>query len=102
MRAMCGAISQQRDEGTRFDFVLATGEVAYAGKPQDYRLAAGFFEAVGAASGVPKASIFCVPGNHDIDRPLGRGRRSHSAAKTGGELPGYRYQPLVDGAAPPG
>jgi 3',5'-cyclic AMP phosphodiesterase CpdA len=68
LRAICGAISQQRDEGTRFDFVLATGDVAYAGKPQDYRLAAGFFEAVGAASGVPKATIFCVPGNHDIDR----------------------------------
>jgi hypothetical protein len=68
LRAMCEAISRQRGEGTRPDFVLATGDVAYAGKAEDYRLVAGFFDAVSAASGVPKALIFCIPGNHDIDR----------------------------------
>jgi hypothetical protein len=65
LRAMCEAIARQRREGTRLDFVLATGDVA--GKPEDYRLAAGFFDAVSAASGVPKALIF-KPG----DGPHGR------------------------------
>jgi hypothetical protein len=33
LRAMCEAIARQRGEGTRLDFVLATGDVPYAGKP---------------------------------------------------------------------
>lgn len=70
LRAMCEAISRQRGEGIRPDFVLATGDVAYTGKAEDYRLAPGLFDAVSTASGVPKARIFCIPGNHDIDRDL--------------------------------
>ncbi len=45
-----------------------TGDLAFSGKADDYALAAGFFDALTAASGVPKERIFCIPGNHDIDR----------------------------------
>ena len=31
-------------------------------------MAAGFFDALSAASGVPKQRIFCIPGNHNINR----------------------------------
>jgi hypothetical protein len=50
------------------DFVLATGDVAFSGKADEYKLAASFFDALSKASGVSTEYIFCVPGNHDIDR----------------------------------
>ena len=68
LRAMCDAINRHSQEGMRPDFVLATGDIAFAGKADDYSLAPAFFDAVSAAAGVPKALIYCVPGNHDIDR----------------------------------
>ena len=68
LKAMCEDIAQQRKEGTSADFILATGDLAFSGKADEYKLAAGFFEAISAASGVPKDRIFCIPGNHDIDR----------------------------------
>jgi predicted phosphodiesterase len=68
LRAMCDSISRQRAEGKHADFILATGDVAYAGKAEDYRLAPGFLDAVNAAAGVPKARMYCIPGNHDIER----------------------------------
>src|SRR5436309_3476570 len=68
LRALCDAIDRQRRDGTSADFILATGDLAYSGKAEEYRLAAGFFDAISTASGVPKSRIFSVPGNHDIDR----------------------------------
>ena len=68
VKALCDDISQQREDGVAIDFILATGDIAFSGKPDDYALAAGFFDALIMASGVPKERIFCVPGNHDIDR----------------------------------
>jgi len=68
LRAMCDEIAGQRSEGTWADFILATGDLAFSGKADEYRLAGEFFDALSTASGVPKGRIFCVPGNHDVDR----------------------------------
>jgi predicted phosphodiesterase len=68
LRAMCEDIARKRAEGVSFDFVLATGDLAFSGKLDEYKLVAEFFDALSAASGVPKAKIFCIPGNHDIER----------------------------------
>ena len=68
LKAMCGNIKEQCTAGTAPDFVLVTGDIAFSGKTQEYALAASFFDAVQIASGVPKQRIFCVAGNHDIDR----------------------------------
>lgn len=65
---MCEAIAQQRKEGVSVDLILATGDLAYSGKADEYKLVEAFLDAVSAASGVPKQRIFCIPGNHDIDR----------------------------------
>lgn len=68
LKAMCEHIQRQRSDGTAADFILATGDIAFSGKTDEYALAATFFNALSTASGVPKERIFCIPGNHDIDR----------------------------------
>jgi len=68
LRALCDDLGRQRRDGITADFILATGDLAYSGKVEEYGQAAGFFDAVSIASGVPRQRIFCVPGNHDIDR----------------------------------
>jgi len=61
-------VAKQRASGTSADFILATGDLAFSGKAEEYKLAGAFFDALSNASGVPKERIFCIPGNHDIDR----------------------------------
>ena len=68
LTAMCKQIKEQREHGTIADFILLTGDIAFAGKSEEYDLAADFLDALCAASNVPKERVFCVPGNHDIDR----------------------------------
>ncbi|MEO7888865.1 MAG: metallophosphoesterase [Vicinamibacterales bacterium] len=68
LTAMCDDVLRQRKAGLAADFILATGDLAFSGKADEYRLAQGLFDALSAASGVPKERIFCIPGNHDIDR----------------------------------
>ena len=50
------------------DFVLFSGDLAFSGKPEEYEVVAVFLDALSSASGVPKTHIYCVPGNHDINR----------------------------------
>ena len=68
LKAMCRNIGEQRAAGNQADFVLVTGDIAFSGKSDEYALAASFFDAVQTASGVSRERIFCVVGNHDIDR----------------------------------
>ena len=67
LRAMCDDITTRRTTSA-FDFVLLSGDLAFSGKPEEYEIAAMFLDALSDASGVPKARMYCVPGNHDIDR----------------------------------
>ena len=68
LRAMCEHISHQRGHETAPDFILMTGDVAFSGKNEEYARASRFFDALSDASGVPRNLIFCIPGNHDVDR----------------------------------
>jgi 3',5'-cyclic AMP phosphodiesterase CpdA len=68
LSAMRDDIIRRRKAGAIFDFVLATGDIAYAGKAPEYKLAVAFFDELAAATAVPREKIFCIPGNHDIDR----------------------------------
>ena len=67
LTAMCERVKKLREDGLTADFILATGDLAFSGKPEEYTLARDFFEALSEASSVPKERMFCVPGNHDID-----------------------------------
>jgi hypothetical protein len=79
LKAMCEEVARQRAEGLAADFILATGDIAFSGKQAEYALAAKFFDDLTAASGVPKERIFCIPGNHDINRD--RQKLSFSGAR---------------------
>lgn len=68
LRAMCERIEKLPTQGVAPDFILATGDLAFSGNSEEYKLVGDFFDAVCKASGVPKKRMFCVPGNHDIDR----------------------------------
>jgi predicted phosphodiesterase len=68
LSAMRDDIMRRRKAGAIFDFILATGDIAHAGKVDEYKLAVAFFDELAAATSVPREKIFCIPGNHDIDR----------------------------------
>jgi len=68
LEAMRKQIEAQRQQGTTADFILLTGDIAFSGQTKEYALAVDFLDALCAASGVPKERVFCIPGNHDIDR----------------------------------
>ena len=68
LRAMCDQIKEQCAKGTTADFILVTGDLGFSGKADEYALVTQFFDQLCAASGVPKEHMFCIPGNHDIDR----------------------------------
>ncbi|MEZ5489046.1 MAG: metallophosphoesterase [Gammaproteobacteria bacterium] len=68
LSSMCKDIERCRREFGTIDFVLVTGDIAFAGKPHEYDIAAAFFEEIVKVTGVPRERIFCIPGNHDVDR----------------------------------
>ncbi len=68
LQAMCKQIKNSRAQGLSADFILVTGDLAFAGKADEYDLVAKFLDALCTASGVPKERMFCIPGNHDINR----------------------------------
>ena len=65
---MCRHIEHQRNNDLSFDFVLVTGDIAFSGQAEEYAIAERFFDELQSKSGVDRNYIFCVPGNHDIDR----------------------------------
>ena len=50
------------------DMVFVTGDLAFAGKSQEYAVVREFLGRLSVAAGVPLERVFCVPGNHDVDR----------------------------------
>jgi hypothetical protein len=48
--------------------IIVTGDVAYAGKPEEYVAAAQWLDRICAAVGCEIFDIQVLPGNHDIDR----------------------------------
>ena len=80
LKAMCDSIAGLRSEKGAPDFILVTGDLAFAGKTEEYELVKDFLNAVSVAAGVPKARVFCIPGNHDIDRE--RQRLCFAGART--------------------
>jgi predicted MPP superfamily phosphohydrolase len=68
LKAMCEDIARRKKSGLTPDFILATVDLAFSGNVAEYKLVESFFDAISTASGVPKDRIFCIPGNHDIDR----------------------------------
>lgn len=68
LNAMCERVKELCAENVSVDFALVTGDIAFSGKPDEYNLARDFFNALSQAAKIQKKRIYCVPGNHDIDR----------------------------------
>lgn len=47
--------------------VVVTGDVAFAGKPDEYTVARDWLNAVSEIVGAAPTSVLSVPGNHDVD-----------------------------------
>ncbi|QEX23241.1 hypothetical protein FRZ61_31770 [Hypericibacter adhaerens] len=56
------ALPQRRANG-----IIVTGDIAYAGKVEEYTAAGAWLDRVANAAGCDITSIQVVPGNHDID-----------------------------------
>ena len=61
---MCGRI------GAVPDAVLVSGDLAFAAHPDEYGYALGWLERLCLACGTTLASVFAVPGNHDVVRSV--------------------------------
>lgn len=58
-----------------FRGILVSGDVAYAGKKEEYQTAHEWLERLCQVAGCPTHRVWTVPGNHDVDRDVAR--RSH-------------------------
>jgi predicted phosphodiesterase len=67
-KALCEDIAHRHQSGEALDFILVTGDLAFSGAADQYDLAAGFCDNLCTASDLAKERLFCIPGNHDIDR----------------------------------
>lgn len=54
------------------DFVVISGDLAFSGKRSEYVLVSEFLGDLVASLGIPRDKLFCVPGNHDVQRERGR------------------------------
>jgi hypothetical protein len=62
-------IPAQLDKGLVPDFICVTGDIAWSGQEQEYRIAeTEFFLPLLDQIGLPRDKLFIVPGNHDVDR----------------------------------
>jgi predicted MPP superfamily phosphohydrolase len=50
------------------DFVVASGDIAFSGRKEEYDEATPFFDGVLQALQLEKSRLFVIPGNHDVDR----------------------------------
>lgn len=63
----------ERDRaGFPLDLVFVTGDLAFSGRPEEFTLVAELLARVLEVTGVPSEHLFVVPGNHDVDRRVGR------------------------------
>ena len=59
------------DDLCNIDFAVFSGDLAFSGKPEEYRVALHeFLEPILRACNLGIERLFIVPGNHDVDRDL--------------------------------
>jgi len=62
--------------------ILVTGDIAFSGKKEEYQDASTWLERLCANVGCMPIQVWCVPGNHDVDRQVILERRSLRDART--------------------
>ena len=87
-------ISRRSATGAQIDFVVATGDLAFSGKRSEYELVAEFLDDLVASVGISSDKVFCVPGNHDVQRK--RSKMCFRGARTEIQSEGDVYKFLAD------
>lgn len=59
--------------------ILICGDIAYSGQSKEYDIASQFINEICDIIKIPKFSVFCVPGNHDVNRNI---PEQHPAVKS--------------------
>jgi predicted phosphodiesterase len=59
----------------RCDGIFVTGDVAHSGHPDQYTLAKGWLSELTEALECRPEQVWCVPGNHDVERSASAGTR---------------------------
>lgn len=54
------------------DLIFVTGDLAQSGRAEEYSLVADLLRKIMEITGVPAERVFVVPGNHDVDRDVGK------------------------------
>ncbi|NTU54274.1 MAG: SUMF1/EgtB/PvdO family nonheme iron enzyme [Chlorobiaceae bacterium] len=73
LRALVSSVKRFREEESRVpDLIFATGDIAQSGKENEYEQATKFFDDLLDAAGLNRDRLFVVPGNHDVDRKMGK------------------------------
>ncbi len=54
----------------KLDAVLVSGDVAYAGKKEEYQIAIRWLDELCAAGRCERDAVYVVPGNHDVDQDI--------------------------------
>ncbi len=49
------------------DGIIVTGDIAFSGKPEQYRVAGSWLEELTQKVGCAKTAVSVIPGNHDVD-----------------------------------
>ena len=52
------------------DAILVGGDIAFAGKPEEYAVALAWLFELADACGCKRERIYVIPGNHDVDRDI--------------------------------
>ena len=89
--AMLENIEERCAAGLEVDFVLATGDLAFAGEDSEYDLVAGFLDQLSTTIGLPCQLIYCVPGNHDVQRERYKTLFDGARQKLGSENEVYAF-----------
>lgn len=73
-RVLAGLVEFLERDRSRapLDLVFVTGDLAFSGKPEEYALVVELLRAIIDVTGVPAERVFPVPGNHDVDRAVGK------------------------------
>jgi len=77
LRALVESVRRFREEGHVPDLIFATGDIAQNGKANEYDAATKFFDDLLEAAALNRDRLFIIPGNHDVDRKMGKWSHRH-------------------------
>lgn len=82
-------ISQFFNQGLEFKGAFVTGDIAFSGSQADYLLAAEWLDKLAGLANFDPVNVWCIPGNHDVDRTAYKGKPAinamHDSLRTAGQ-----------------